>query len=103
MLSIGIDVSKGKKIDIGAFTDCVNLSSRLNFKVIKEIESDAFKNCPKVKCNSLGDRIEYIGLKAFLGCKSINYIYIPRSGPSLDRCTFVKNIDKIKMVNGGGS
>lgn len=96
----GIDVSKTKKIDIGAFTDCVNLSSRLNFKIIKKIESDAFKNCPKVKCNSLGDRIEYIGLKAFLGCKSINYIYIPRSGPSLDRCTFVKNIDKIKMVNG---
>lgn len=85
-----------KKIEARAFMDCESLST-VNFQdSIEEMEVACFKGCALIKVK-LGTGLKELPKSAFLGCKQLEYLYIPTSIRTIDssafqECNSLKNV-----------
>ena len=73
-----VSIKRVNELKKGTFENCYSLEKILfcsYLRVPKKIEENAFKNCKSLKiCSYNFKEIEYIGKKAFYGCKSLEEI-----------------------------
>ena len=79
-----------RKIGIGAFSGCINLTSVYNLGTssVSEIGDNAFNGCTKLSSISLPSTLTTIGASAFRGCSKISSLALPSSVKSIGASAF---------------
>lgn len=77
-------------IELGAFSDCGNLTSITITNCIKEIRPHAFQSCTKLKKVVLPNKISEIGEGTFQMCSNLDSVVIPASVQNIGDRAFME-------------
>ena len=75
-------------IDVGAFQNCIDLTSVAIPNSVTGINGDTFEGCSGLTSVTIGNSVTYIGGGAFYGCSSLASVTIPNSVTSIGSGAF---------------
>lgn len=85
-----------KRISVGKYKECKNITKVVLPKSLEEISEYAFENCTSLKEINIPTGVTYIGKGAFKNCTSLEFIKIPHSVKyayrSFENCPSLKTV-----------
>ena len=87
-----------KRIEDGAFQNCINLSSIILPNTLNYIGSSAFFGCVSLTTISIPSQVQHIGVYAFGQCSSLNSIKIANGVKEIERYAF-SQCSSLKTIN----
>ncbi len=86
-------------IEVGAFMDCLGMTSITIPSSVTSIEDNAFMNCESLTSVIIPSSVTNIDRDVFHGCKNLTTVTIPPSITSIKQSTFqyCENLKKIKI------
>lgn len=87
-----------KRIEDGAFQNCINLSSIILPNTIEYIGSSAFFGCVSLTTISIPSQVQHIGVYAFGQCSNLNSIMIANGVKEIERYAF-SQCSSLKTIN----
>ncbi len=90
------------RIELGAFSDCINLKGVTMPEGVKEIGDYAFDGCNSLKSVTIPDSVEIMGCKAFNDCESLENIVIPKRVKCIEDGAFFgcKSLKSVTILEG---